>query len=62
MLHPHAPSLDGKQTGNADAGKLNVVVVSSLFSMRVLTHVPPTGVQAQNGKPWIWFGCVYLWL
>ncbi len=60
MFHPHAGSLDEKQTGNTEVEKLNVVVVSSLFSMQVLTHVPLTGVQAQNGKLWIWFGCVHL--
>lgn len=42
--------LTKKQMENIEAGKLNVMVVSSLFSMQVLTHVPVTGVQALNGK------------
>lgn len=50
---------------NIEAEMLDVMVVSSLFSMQVLTHIPLTGVQAQNGKLWlytkIWFGCVHLY-
>lgn len=44
------------------AEKLSVMEVSGLFNMQVLTHVPLTGVQAQNGKLRIWFGCVYQFL
>lgn len=44
------------------AEKLSVMEASGLFNMQVLTRVPLTGVQAQNGKRRIWFGCVYQFL
>lgn len=44
------------------AEKLSVMEASGLFNMQVLTRVPLTGVQAQNGKLRIWFGCVYQFL
>lgn len=44
---------------------LDVMVVSSLFSMQVLAHISLSGVQAQTGKlslhTKIWFGCVCLY-
>lgn len=46
-----------KQTRPNVAEKLNVMVVSSLFSMQVLSHIPLSGVQAQNSKLWMQFGC-----